>query len=131
VPKSTHETLSKKESQAMEVLYRLGEASAAQVQQELPGGPGYSATRALLGVLVDKGLARAWQPDGARHYLYAAAEPLEKARKGALSRLMSTFFEDSPSRLVASLLDARELQISAGEIEKMQRLIDEHRQLKS
>lgn len=121
------DVLSKKERQAMEILYRLGEATAAQVQAELPDAPNYSAVRGLLSVLVEKQHAKATKPEGARHYVYAPREPIQKARKGALRRLLSTFFDDSPSELVANLLDPAERKMSAAEIEKLQALIDAQR----
>jgi predicted transcriptional regulator len=127
MPRLVTETLSKKESQAMEVLYRLGQATVAQVQAELPDTPNYSATRGLLGVLVDKGHAQAAKAEGARHYIYSAKEPVHKARKGALRRLLTTFFDDSPAELVVNLLDPRERRMSPEEIEKVQKLIDAHR----
>ncbi|HYF34820.1 MAG TPA: BlaI/MecI/CopY family transcriptional regulator, partial [Prosthecobacter sp.] len=116
-----------KERQAMEILYRLGEATAAQVQAELPDTPNYSAVRALLGVLVEKQHAKITKPEGARHYVYAPQEPIQKARKGALRRLLTTFFDDSPSELVANLLDPAERKMSPAEIERLQTLIDAQR----
>ena len=111
----------------MEVLYRLGQATAAQVQAELPDSPNYSATRGLLGVLVEKGHAQVAKAAGARHYIYSAKEPAHKARKGALRRLLATFFDDSPAELLVNLLDPKERKMSPEEIEKVQKLIDAHR----
>ncbi|MDZ4290114.1 MAG: BlaI/MecI/CopY family transcriptional regulator [Prosthecobacter sp.] len=127
MPKAITDTLSKKERQAMEILYRLGEATAVQVQAELPESPNYSAVRALLGVLVEKNLAKAVKPEGARHYVYSPQEPIHKARRGALRRLLTTFFDDSPSELVANLLDPSERKMSVAEIERLQALIDAQR----
>ncbi len=111
----------------MEILYRLGEATVAQVQAELPEEPNYSATRALLGVLVEKDLAKATKADGARHYLYSPREPAHKARKGALKKLLSTFFDDSPAELAMNLLDPDQNRMTAEEIDKLQSMIDAHR----
>lgn len=111
----------------MEVLYRLGQATVAQVQAELPEETNYSAVRALLGVLVDKGLAKAIKADGARHHLYSPKEPVHKARKGALRKLLATFFDDSPAELAMNLLDPAQNKISADELEKLQQMIDAHR----
>jgi predicted transcriptional regulator len=127
VAKTATETLSKKERQAMEILYRLGAATAAQVQTEFPDEPTYSAVRGLLGVLVEKGHANATKPEGARHYVYAPKESIQKARKGALRRLLTTFFDDSPSELVANLLDPTERKMSQAEIDRLQALIDAQR----
>ncbi len=127
MPRPSSETYSKKERQAMEILYRLGQATVAQVQAEFPEETNYSAIRALLGVLVDKGLAKTAKADGARHYLYSPKEPLHKARKGALSRLLATFFDDSPAELAMNLLDPAQNKMSVEEIEKLRRMIDAHR----
>jgi len=125
---ATDEHLTRKEREAMQVLYRLGTATAAQVQEQLTGSPSYSATRALLGVLVEKGHGLASKPDGSRQHLYAPKHPVQKVRKSALKRLLSTFFDNSPAGLVANLLDPAERQLSPSEIEEMQRLIDAQRQ---
>lgn len=122
------EHLSRKEREAMQVLYRLGNATAIQVQQQLTGEPSYSAARALLGVLVEKGHAVASKPDGSRQYVYAPRHPVQKVRKNALKRLLTTFFDNSPAGLVANLLDPSERQLAPEEIEAMQRLIDAQRQ---
>ena len=74
--KSPDDPLSRRERQAMEVLFRLGEATAGQVQEGLPDLPSYSATRALLGVLVDKGLARVSKD--AKQHVYAPAQSNEE-----------------------------------------------------
>ena len=111
----------------MEALYRLGQATAAQIQDALPDSPNYSAVRGLLSVLVEKNLAVATKAEGARHYIYTPREPIQKARKGALRRLLATFFDDSPSELAASLLDPEERKMTPREIERLQALIDAQR----
>ncbi|GEP41429.1 hypothetical protein BGE01nite_07200 [Brevifollis gellanilyticus] len=111
----------------MDILYRLGEATAAQVQSSMTDAPNYSAVRALLGVLVDKGHASVTKAEGARHYLYVPKEPAQKAGKGALKRLMATFFDDSPAALVANLLDPSERRLKPSEVDQLQALIDAHR----
>lgn len=111
----------------MEVLYRLNRATAIQVQDHLSGNPTYSSVRALLGVLVDKGHARVSKPEGLRNHVYEPRQPVQLARKGALNRLLNTFFDDSPSELVANLLDPSERRMSSNEIAELQRLIDAHR----
>jgi BlaI family penicillinase repressor len=128
VARTQHDPLSKKERQAMDIIYRLGEVTAAQVQEGMADKPNYSAVRALLGVLVEKGHVQVMKAEGARHYIYSAKEPAKKAGKGALKRLLSTFFEDSPTALVANLLDPSERKLQASELDQLQRLIDSHRQ---
>lgn len=125
--RTQHDPLSKKERQAMDILYRHGEATAAQVQASMSDEPNYSAVRALLGVLVEKGHAQVTKAEGARHYVYAPKEPAQKAGKGALKRLLSTFFDDSPTALVANLLDPSERRLKPAEVDQLQALIDAHR----
>jgi BlaI family transcriptional regulator, penicillinase repressor len=128
VARTQHDPLSKKERQAMDILFRLGEASASQVQEQMTDAPTYSAVRALLGVLVEKGHAQVSKAEGERHYLYAPKETAQKAGRGALKRLLATFFDDSPSTLVANLLDPKERKLKPAELEHLQALIDAHRQ---
>lgn len=129
VADTQHDPLSKKERQAMDILYRLGAATASQIQEQMADGPTYSAVRALLGVLVEKGHAQVTKAEGERHYVYAPKEPAQKAGKGALKRLLTTFFDDSPATLVANLLDPKERRLKPAELEQLQALIDAHRQL--
>ncbi len=128
VADTQHDPLSKKERQAMDILYRLGAATASQVQEQMADAPTYSAVRALLGVLVEKGHAEVTKAEGERHYVYAPKETAQKAGKGALKRLLATFFDDSPATLVANLLDPKERQLKPAELEQLQALIDAHRQ---
>ncbi|MCE9608651.1 MAG: BlaI/MecI/CopY family transcriptional regulator [Chthoniobacter sp.] len=130
MPRAVHDPLTKKERQAMDLLHALGSATAADLQARMPGDPNYSAVRALLTVLVNKGLVTVAPREGSRAYVYAPREPAHKARKGALNRLMTTFFGGSPAELVANLLDPAERKISGDEIKRLQKLIDEHKSRK-
>ena len=96
------ERLGAREREIVEVLFKLGEASVADVRDSLADPPSYSAVRAMLGLLEQKGLVR-HRRDGLR-YLYRAAESPETARKKAIRRLVDTFFGGSPERAVAALL---------------------------
>lgn len=125
-----HDPLTRKERQAMDLLHSLGGATAAEIQVRMPDAPNYSAVRALLGVLAEKGLVTVSQPEGARAYVYSPKEPAHKAREGALNRLMTTFFGGSPVELVANILDPAERKMSNEEIERLQKLIDEHKRRK-
>jgi BlaI family transcriptional regulator, penicillinase repressor len=102
-----HDPLSRRERQIMDVIWRAGRASATEIHGQLPDAPSYSAVRALLAVLVNKGHLR-HERDGKR-YVYEPLASQEKAGKSALRRLLSTFFNNSPADLVATLLDPREL----------------------
>lgn len=96
------ERLGAREREIVEVLFKLGEASVADVRESLADPPSYSAVRAMLGLLGQKGLVK-HRRDGLR-YLYRAAESAETARKKAIRRLVDTFFGGSPERAVAALL---------------------------
>jgi predicted transcriptional regulator len=121
VPEPTVLQLSKRERQIIEALYRLGEASVAQVQAELPDPPGYSAVRAILNLLVGKELA-ATRQDGKR-YLYRAVASKEKVRRSALKNLVRTFFGSAPVDAVAALLDGSAGRLSSQDLQRLRDLI--------
>ncbi len=108
----------------MEVIWTQGTATAVEVHQSIPDAPSYSAVRALLRILVEKGHL-AHQREG-RKYVYCATVPAQRARKDALSRLLATFFENSTFGLVASLLNPREHQFTPEERSQIADLIREH-----
>lgn len=107
----------------MDILFRLGRATAQEVLEHLPDPPGYSAIRALLATLEQKSLVVVDGKD-ARRYVYKAAVPEQKAKRHALGNLLHTFFEGKPEKLVASLLDPRDQRLSAEEIARIRSLID-------
>lgn len=90
----------------MDIIWRHGRATANEIHEELPDAPSYSAVRALLAVLLNKGHLR-HERDG-KKYVYVPTASAEKAGKSALRRLLSTFFNNSPAELVATLLDPKE-----------------------
>ena len=108
----------------MDVLYRLGEASAQEIWEQLPERPNYSAVRSLLVILEEKGLVK--HTKQSKKYIYQPTVSPTRARKGALHRLLSTFFNDSPARLVANLLDPAERKLSASEVDQIRLLLEEH-----
>jgi predicted transcriptional regulator len=95
--------LSRRERQIMDVLYELGRATAAEVRERLPDPPSYSAVRAMLRILEDKGHLRHEQ-DGPR-YVFSPAVPREEARESALRRVVRTFFDGSAENAMSALLD--------------------------
>ena len=115
--------ISRRERQVMDILFRLGKATAEEVLNELPDPPGYSAVRALLVTLEAKGLAK--HGKDSRRYVYQPAVPEKRAKRSALNQLIATFFEGSPEKLVASLLDPREQKLSGEEIDRIRKLINE------
>ena len=119
--KMTH--LSRRERQIMDVLYRVGKATAAEVQAALPDPPGYSAVRAMLRILEEKGHIRHEQ-DGAR-YVFIPTLKRDAAKKSALRHLVNTFFDGSASQVMAALFDLSARDLDEQELERLRQLIDE------
>jgi predicted transcriptional regulator len=115
--------LGKRERQIVEALFRLGEASVADVRAVLPDAPGYSAVRGMLNLLVEKRLVR-FRRDGKR-YLYRAAANKQSTGRGALRSLVRTFFGDQPADAVAALLAGSAGKLSDDDLARIKRLIDE------
>ena len=118
---SNAEALARRERQVMDILYRMGEATAQEVMEQMPDPPTYSAVRALLATMIEKELV-SFRKDS-RRYVYRPAVPERKAKRSALKQLLSTFFEGKPENLVAALLDPKDQQLSKDEIEKIRSLI--------
>ena len=113
--------LSRRERQIMDVIYELKEATATQVLDRLPSPPSYSAVRALLRVLEQKGHLTHRQ-DGPR-YVFAPTLPRERARRSALRHLVKTFFDNSAGDAVAALLDISEDNLSPEDLRRLADLI--------
>lgn len=114
--------LSNRERQIMDILYREGQATAADVREQLPDPPSYSAVRATLRILEEKGQVRHEQ-DGPR-YLFRPAVTRDKAKRNAVRHLLQTFFEGSPELAVATLLDESASQLTEGDFNRLQDLIE-------
>lgn len=114
--------LSRRERQIMDVIYRHGRASAAEVLAGLPDPPSYSAVRALLATLEAKGVVR-HAKEGSRHYYYYPTQPRNDAAHVALQRLLHTFFDGSVKKTVTALLNVEDTDLDAGEIARLQELI--------
>jgi predicted transcriptional regulator len=123
--KNPHAHLSRRERQIMDVIYQQGRATAADVLENMPNAPSYSAVRAMLRLLEDKGLVRHEQ-DGPR-YVYLPTLSRDKARQSAMKQLLQTFFDDSAEQAVAALIDMSRPKMSAAELDRLSRLIDEAR----
>jgi predicted transcriptional regulator len=121
-----HENLSRRERQIMEIVYRLGEATAAVISEKLADPPSYSAVRSHLRILEDKGHLKHRQ-DGPR-YVYLPTVPRSRARTSALRNLLCNFFEGSREQMIAALLDDPAAEISDEELERLSRMIDRARQ---
>jgi predicted transcriptional regulator len=122
---ASHHTLSRRERQIMDVLYQKGKATALEVQESLPDPPSYSAVRALLRILEDKGHIRHEQ-DGPR-YVFTPKLPRDKARRSAIRHMMETFFEGSPEQAVAALLDVSSSKLSQEDLDRLAQLIENAR----
>jgi predicted transcriptional regulator len=113
--------LSRRERQVMDVIYRLGRATAAEVLDALADPPSYSAVRAMLRILEEKGHLR-HESQGPR-YLFVPTVPREKARKSALRQLVQTFFDGSTEQTVAALLDQSHAKLSDEALDRLSKLI--------
>src|SRR3954447_7282727 len=122
---STHTTLTRRERQIMDVLYRRNRATAAEVMADLPGEPNYSTVRTQLRVLEDKGHVR-HEEEGLR-YVYIPAVPRHAARKSALKHLVETFFDGSAEQVVAAVLGGEASRLSDDDLERIAALVAEAR----
>ena len=122
---STHTTLSRRERQIMDILYRRTRATAAEVMADLPGEPTYSTVRTQLRVLEEKGHVR-HEEEGLR-YVYAPAVPRHAARKSALKHLVETFFDGSAEQVVAAVLGGEASRLSDEDLDRIGELIDRAR----
>ena len=117
--KNPHLNLSRRERQIMDVLYRRGRATAAEVRQELPEAPGYSAVRAMLRVLEEKGHLR--HEEESQRYVFIPTASRAQATRSAVSHLVETFFAGSTERAVAALIDGK---LSEAELDRLASLIE-------
>ncbi len=113
--------LSRRERQIMDILFEKGECSAQEVREKLPDPPSYSAVRALIARLLEKKLV-GFRTEGAK-YIYHPAVAEQKVQTSAVNRLLKTFFKGSKLKAVNALLDADGEQLSAAEIEELERKI--------
>jgi len=121
--KKTYLRLSNRERQIMDILYRLGQATAAEVMEALPDPPSYSAVRATLRILGEKGQVR-HEEEGPR-YVFKPAVARDRAKRTAVKHLVSTFFGGSPEAAMATLLDESASKLSDADYERLKTLIDE------
>ena len=123
---NNEEHLSRRERQIMDALHQRGRATAAEVQTAIPEAPSYSAVRALLRILEDKGHIKHHR-EGAR-YVYLPRAKQETARRSALKRVVSTFFQGSVPQAMAALLETADTQLPDSELHKLQQIIEQARQ---
>lgn len=119
---NSHQQLSRRERQIMDVIYSRGQATAAEVQEGLPDPPSYSAVRAMLRLLEEKGYLRHEQ-DGPR-YVFKPIIAREKASKSALKQMLETFFDGSTEQAVAALLNLSKSKLSDEELDRLSKMIE-------
>jgi len=117
-----HRDLSRRERQILDILYQRGQATAAEVQAALPEPPSYSAVRALLRILEEKGHVRHEQ-DGPR-YVYLPTVARGNAQRSAMRHMLQTFFDGSAEQAISALLDESSAKLSSAELDRLARLID-------
>ena len=120
-----HTDLSRRERQIMHIIYERGQASAAEVMANLPDPPGYSAVRAMLRILEEKGYLK-HDKEGPR-YVFSPTLPRQKASRAVLKQLLQTFFDGSVERAVAALLDISESGLSDEDLNRLAGLIEKAR----
>jgi predicted transcriptional regulator len=118
--------LTRRERQIMDVVYRAGKASAAEIVEQLPGQPKNATVRTLLGVLEDKGYLRHDRVKG--KYIYYPTIPARKAARAALNRVLETFYKGSEARAVISILKQSDARLTDEDVEMILELIKKTRE---
>ena len=113
---------SRRERQIMEILYQRGKASASEVREAMEDAPSYSAVRAMLRVLEEKGHVR-HQEEGLK-YVYVPVVARDKAKRSAVKHVLDTFFAGSPEQIVAALLDVSASKLTREELDRMSEMIE-------
>jgi predicted transcriptional regulator len=119
------DTLSRREREMMDIIYRKGQATAGEILDAMADPPSYSAVRATLSVLERKGHVR-HEDDGTR-YVYKPTVNRERAKATAIDHLVSTFFDGSVTGVVAALLERPRREIPKGELDELLAMIDQAR----
>ncbi|HEY8750281.1 MAG TPA: BlaI/MecI/CopY family transcriptional regulator [Tepidisphaeraceae bacterium] len=123
---STEPALSRRERQIMDAVYARRQATAAEVRAAIAGAPSYSAVRAMLRILEEKGHLKHQEMSG--KYIYMPTQKRGNAARSALRGMLKTFFDNSTSKAVAALLDASDSKLTAQELDDLERLIKKARQ---
>jgi predicted transcriptional regulator len=127
MPKQHHQGgLGARERQIMDVIYRLGEASVAEVLAQIPDPPTYSSVRTMIRLLEQKGFLRHRQVG--TKYVYCPAQSRETAKRSALRHVMETFFGGSATDAVAAILHPSVTKLTDDDIERLEQLIEDARQ---
>ena len=107
----------------MDILYQRGKGSANDVRDAMPDAPSYSAVRAMLRVLEEKGHVK-HQAEGLK-YVYVPTVARDKAKRSAVKHLLDTFFAGSPEQIVAALLDVSATRLTREELDRMAQMIEQ------
>ena len=118
--------LSRRERQVMDILHRRGEATVAEIMDDLPDPPTYSAVRSVLRILGEKELIR-YKEDGPR-YVYYPAQATESTRDDVLAHVVQTYFAGSPEQAVTALLRMSDVDMSETEVDRLRATIRRARQ---
>jgi predicted transcriptional regulator len=118
----TKAALTRRERQIMDVIYRLGKATAQDVLEHIPEPPSYSAVRALLRLLEERGHVR--HVTEGQKYVYSPAVGRSDARRSALSHVVRTFFGGSVEEAIATLVDTSRAKLSPDELDRLSDLIE-------
>lgn len=119
------EDLSRRERQILEIIYLRGRASAAEVRAAMTNAPSYSAVRAMLRILEEKGHVK-HQSEGLK-YVYAPVIARDRAKRSAMKHLLDTFFSEAPEQAVATLLDVSSRSLKPEELDRMAEMIEKAR----
>jgi len=119
------EELSRRERQILEILYLRGRASAGEIRAAMANAPSYSAVRAMLRILEEKGHVK-HQAQGLK-YVYTPVVARDRAKRSAMKHLLDTFFNDAPEQAVATLLDVSSRSLTPEELDRMAEMIEKAR----
>ena len=119
--KQSRGTLSRRESEVMDILYRRGSATVSEIMKDMPDEPTYSAVRSIVRVLADKGLVK-HKAEGVR-YVYSPVQRAETAQHSALSHLVSTFFGGSPELAATALLSMQDTETAEASLNRIRAAI--------
>ena len=122
---SAMRNLSRRERQIMDILYQRGKASATEVREAMEDPPGYSAVRAMMGVLERKGHVK-HQEEGLK-YVYVPTVARDKAKRSVVQHMLETFFNGSAEQAMAALLDVSASKLTGPELERMSDMIEKAR----
>lgn len=123
--KALYTQLSRRESQIMDIVYHLGEATVADVLERIPDPPGYNSIRITLGILEKKGHLQ-HRREGQR-YVYAPVVSRDRAKRSLMGHLIQTFFAGSTSNAILTLLDMASKRLSPHELDAIAARIEEAR----